>query len=113
MPLTAGRRDETNERFKNTLQKLVSLTFVPQHFPAIDAELEKLGLSLEKLAEIDSDELLEDIGKQNMDFENAELFADFLSRGFPALAVAVYRYIQQNNKVYSFGIADKITALAS
>jgi hypothetical protein len=111
MPLTAGKRDEENERFKNTLQRLVSLTLVPEHFGLIDTELDVFGLSLEALKSIDSTALIIHLQQQQLNFENAEQFADFLAAGFPTLAKAVYEYVQGNSGAFSFGIFNKINAL--
>jgi hypothetical protein len=111
MPLTAGKRDEENERFKNTLQRLVALTFVPEHFAGIDAELNTFGLSLEALGQINAAALTAHLQQHKFDFENTEKFADFLATGFPVLAKAVYEFVQQNSGAFSLGIFNKINAL--
>jgi len=111
MPLTAGKRDEENERFLNTLQRLVALTFVPENFGKIDVELGALGLSFEHLHEIDGAGLLQHLSALQMDFENLERLADFLAAGFPLLAKAVYDDIQMRSGTFSLGIYNKLSAL--
>lgn len=111
MPLTAGKRDEENERFKNTLQRLVALTFVPDNFEKIDSELSTFGLNLESLQKMTADDLMAHIKMQKLDFENLEQFADFLAAGFPMLAKAAYEFVQHNSGTFSFVIFNKLAAL--
>jgi hypothetical protein len=111
MPLTAGKRDEENERFLNTLQRLTDMPFVPENFGRIDAEFHALELSLETLETSDGTALLERLSSVRMDFENLERFADFLSAGFPRLAKTVYENIQRESGTFSLVIFNKINTL--
>ena len=111
MPLTAGKRNEENERFLNTLQRLISLTFVPENFGRMDVELDALGLSVDRLQHIAQADLLEHLATLQIDFENRERFADFLAKGFPMLAKGVYDDIQMRSGVFSVAIFNKIQLL--
>ncbi|WP_417356079.1 hypothetical protein [Flavobacterium sp.] len=121
MPLSLGLRDEDNERINNQLKKLISLVFVPDGWSDddIDAQLEGIGLSLEKLKAITPDALNNHLAEAGTDWQNMELFADFLAKlsekeNYSELkqkAVSLYSYIQSGSKVFSFDIANKISRL--
>ncbi|MFL9837714.1 hypothetical protein ABS768_09415 [Flavobacterium sp. ST-75] len=121
MPLSLGLRDEDNERINNQLKKLISLVFVPDGWSDddIDTQLEGIGLSLQKLKAITPDALNNHLAKAGTDWQNMELFADFLAKlsekeNYSELkqkAVSLYSYIQSGSKVFSFDIANKISRL--
>ncbi|WP_298155473.1 hypothetical protein [Flavobacterium sp.] len=111
MPLTAGLRDEENERINNILKRLLELAFVPD---LIDTELNGIGLNTATLLKMTPEGLVSHLEKLHFDWQNAENFADFLSQ-FPegklvTKAVAVYEYIQKESKTFSFDIYNKIAA---
>ena len=120
--LTKGLRDEENERISNMLKQLTALTFVPEGWnnDDVDALLRSVKLSLDTLATISADELNRYLQRYNLDWANMELFADVLARlspkaefeGLRAKAAALYQFIQQESKIFSFEIMGKISALA-
>lgn len=121
MPLSLGLRDEDNERINNQLKKLISLVFVPDGWSDddADAQLEGIGLSLIKLKTITPEALNNHLAEAGTDWQNMELFADFLAKlsekenygELKQKAVSLYSYIQSGSKVFSFDIANKISRL--
>jgi len=119
--LTKGLRDEENERINNVLKQLTALTFVPDNWNEHNAAqlLQKLGLSLDVLVTMSTQELNEYLLKYHMDWANMELFADIVASlsakaGLEPLkekAVALYNFIQQESKMFSFEIFAKINRL--
>ena len=119
--LTKGLRDEENERINNVLKQLTALTFVPNNWNESNAAqlLQKLGLSLDVLVTMSTQELNEYLLKYHMDWANMELFADIVASlsakaGLEPLkekAVALYNFIQQESKMFSFELMGKINAL--
>ena len=120
--LTKGLRDEENERINNVLKQLTALTFVPEGWDNADADilLQKLGLSLDTLITISNDELNQYLERYHFDWANMELFADVLGgfsakaglEGLKPKAIALYHFIQQESKMFSFEIMGKIGALS-
>lgn len=122
--LNKGLRDEESIRIDNMLKTLLSIVFVPKMFTEegkinIEKQLGILDLNNQNLIEMDSNELLERLIYRRLDWNNLEQFADFLI-GFsktlgmqhpnlPEKAIAIYNYIQQESKTFSFGISNKIT----
>lgn len=121
MPLSLGLRDEDNERINNQLKKLISLVFVPDGWSDnnADAQLEWIGLSLIKLKTITPEALNNHLAEAGTDWQNMELFADFLAKlsekenygELKQKAVSLYSCIQSGSKVFSFDIANKISRL--
>lgn len=121
--LNKGLRDEESIRIENTLRTLHALIFVPKFWNAedtslIDEQLKNFGLSLERTIEITEEELILLLQRCHLDWNQQEEFADILiglshekQFDFLAKALAIYQYIQQESKVFSFGINTKITAL--
>ena len=119
--LTKGLRDEENERISNMLKQLNALTFVPEGWNSddVDALLGSVKLSLDTLTTITADELNQYLQRYNLDWPNMELFADVLARlsakaelaGLRQKAVALYQFIQQESKLFSFEIMGKISTL--
>ena len=122
MPVSLGLRDEDNERISNMLKQLNALTFVPEGWnnDDVDALLRSVKLSLETLTTTSADELNQYLQRYNLDWPNMELFADVLARlstkeeyaRLRAKAVALYQFIQQESKLFSFEIMGKISKLA-
>lgn len=119
--LNKGLRDEESIRIENTLRTLHALTFVPEfwnteNISLIDEQLKGFGLSLEKTIEIPEEELIFLLQQCHLDWNQQEQFADILVNlsqekqfDFSGKALAIYYYIQQESKVFSFGINAKIT----
>ncbi|MGM8360881.1 hypothetical protein ACSV4D_03090 [Flavobacterium sp. ARAG 55.4] len=119
--LNKGLRDQEKIRIDNILKTLHSLVFVPkwneEAIPAIEEQLKNFGLNLERINEISEDELIELLQRYHLDWNHQEYFADILVEmsqknqfHFLEKAVAIYNYIQQESKTFSFGIFNKIAA---
>ncbi|WP_268848316.1 hypothetical protein [Flavobacterium aestivum] len=118
--LNKGLRDQESIRIDNMLKKLMSLVYVPKFWNLEDLlylenELKDLAMNVESLGEFKEDELITHLERLHFDWNQFELFADFLvafSKGsqfdFSQKAIAIYNYIQQESKTFSFGISAKI-----
>lgn len=121
MPLTARLRDEENERINNILKRLMGLDYIPENGNAmIDTILSGLELNMQTLLDMNPEKTILHMQKFNFDWANAEQFGDFLanlSKKLPEAkftlqekAIAIYNYIQQESKTFSFEIFNKIAA---
>lgn len=121
MPLTAGLRDEENERINNILKRLIGLDYIPEKGNAtIDDILSELELNMQSLLDMNPDKIVLHLQKFNFDWSNAEQFGDFLttlSKKLPEAkftlqekAIEIYNYIQLESKTFSFEIHNKIAA---
>ncbi|OXB06543.1 hypothetical protein [Flavobacterium pectinovorum] len=120
--LNKGLRDEEAIRIDNVLKTLRSLDFVPQPFTNdskfdIENQLKEFGLNVQTLIDYQNEELITLLTRCHLDFNQLELFADFLmdfskveNYNFEHKALAIYQYIQQESKVFSFGINAKIAS---
>jgi hypothetical protein len=118
--LNKSLRDQESIRIDNVLQKLMSLVFVPKFWNLEDLlylenELKDLGMNIESLRDFDEKELITHLERLNFDWNHFELFADFLIAiskesqfDFSLKGFAIYKYIQQESKIFSFGISAKI-----
>ncbi len=122
MPLTAGLRDEENERINNILKRLIGMDYVPENGNAtMDEILSGLGLNMQTLLNENPREIILHLQKLHFDWTNAEQFADFLttlSKKLPEAkltlqekAIEIYNYIQLESKTFSFEIYNKIEAI--
>jgi len=121
MPVSFGMRNEENERINNVLKQLTALTFVPEDWndAEILTQLKKIGLPLETLVNIQSDDLNSYLRNYNFDWANMELFADLLVafsakaeyESLKPKAAELYNFIQQESKMFSFEIMGKVNAL--
>jgi len=122
MPLNKGLRDEESERISNILKKLNELIYVPNFDKdEIEDQLKLIGLDLETLLNLSSENLVSHLDKFHFDWENAERFADLLvvfsaklpenKANLKEKALAIYNYIQSESKTFSFEIFSKITQL--
>lgn len=120
--LNKGLRDEEKIRIDNVLKTLRTLVFVPQPLSNIQKEdiknqLKDFALNIESLVAYSNEELIEWLLRLHFDFDHLEQFADFLMEfskaedyDFHNKALALYQYIQQESKVFSFGINSKIAS---
>ncbi|RZJ54719.1 MAG: hypothetical protein EOO44_03985 [Flavobacterium sp.] len=120
--LNKGLRDEEKIRIDNVLKTLRTLVFVPQPLSsiqkeAIENQLKDFALNIETLVAYSNEELIELLLRLHFDFDHLEQFADFLMEfskaedyDFQDKALAIYQYIQQESKVFSFGINTKIAS---
>jgi hypothetical protein len=104
---------------------LLSIVFVPK-LPSdedkisIENQLKDLGLSIRDITDAKQSDLIEQLQKNNLDWNNFEQFADFLINfskstnlnrpDFSEKAVAIYNYIQRESKTFSFEISNKIAS---
>nr|WP_315257138.1 hypothetical protein [uncultured Flavobacterium sp.] len=120
--LNKGLRDQESIRIDNVLKKLMSLVYVPKFWNLEDLfylenELKDLAMNVESLNEFSKEELIVHLQRIHLDWSQLELFADFLvvfskegQFDFSSKAIAIYNYIQQESKTFSFGIISKIAS---
>jgi hypothetical protein len=120
--LNKGLRDQETIRIDNMLKKLMSLVYVPKFWNLEDLlylenELKDIGMNIESLNEFNEEELIVHLERFHFDWNHFEIFADFLivfskesQFDFSQKAIAIYNYIQQESKTFSFGIINKIAA---
>ena len=120
--LNKGLRDQESIRIDNVLKKLMSLVYVPKFWNLEDLlylenELKDLGMNIESLRDFDEKGLIVHLQRCHLDWNQMEQFADFLIAlskeeqfDFQEKAIAIYNYIQQESKTFSFGISTKIAA---
>ena len=118
--LNKGLRDQESIRIDNVLKKLMSLVYVPKFWNLEDIlylenELKDLAMSVESLNNFKEEELIVHLQRLHLDWNQLELFADFLVAfskenqfDFSNKAIAIYNYIQEESKTFSFGIFNKI-----
>ncbi len=121
--LNKGLRDEEKIRIDNVLKTLRTLVFVPYPLTVlqkteIENQLKEFGLNLEDLVDYSNEDLITFLIRLSFDWEQLEQFADILVEfsktedySFEDKALAIYQYIQQESKIFSFGINTKITSL--
>ena len=118
--LNKGLRDQETIRIDNILKVLHSLTFVPKFWNLEDLlllenELKDLGMNVESLSDFDENQLISHLERLHFDWNHFEIFADFLIAfskesqfDFTQKAIAIYDYVQQESKTFSFEIFNKI-----
>ncbi|CAC9972592.1 hypothetical protein [Flavobacterium panici] len=121
--LNKGLRDEESIRIDNVLKTLRSLDFVPKTLNdtekfEVENQLKEFGLNLQTLVDYKNEALITLLIRCHLDFNQLEQFADFLidfskveNYDFKGKALSLYQYIQQESKVFSFGINAKIASL--
>ncbi|WP_166921358.1 hypothetical protein [Flavobacterium poyangense] len=119
--LNKGLRDEEKIRIDNVLKTLRTIVFVPKPMSEsqkieIENQLKAFGLNIKTLVDYSNEELITLLLRLHFDWDQLEQFADFLmafskveNYTFGEKALAIYQYIQQESKVFSFGINTKIT----
>jgi hypothetical protein len=120
--LNKGLRDQESIRIDDVLKTLLSIVFVPKFWDLedktkIEDQLKDFGLNIQSLTEIEPNDLIELLRRCHLDWNQLEQFADFLIAfskdnpfNFSQKAIAIYNYIQQESKMFSFGINSKIAA---
>lgn len=120
--LNKGLRDEEKIRIDNVLKTLRTIVFVPRPLSNsekndIENQLKEFGLNIETLVDYQNKELISLLIRLHFEWEHLEQFADFLMEfskaenyDFQNKALAIYQYIQQESKVFSFGINAKIAS---
>ncbi len=120
--LNKGLRDEEKVKIDNILRTLLSLVLVPKFWniedtSLIDSQLTDFDLTTVFLDQIEEKDLVHLLDKCEMDWNQKEQFADFLSAysksnqyDFLQKAIAIYNHIQIDSKTFSFEIISKIAA---
>jgi len=120
--LNKSLRDQESIRIDNILELLHSPTFVPKFWNLEDLlylenELKDLGMNIESLNEFKEEDLIIHLQRLHFDWNHFELFTDFLVSfskesqfDFSQKAIAIYNYIQQESKTFSFEINAKIAS---
>jgi hypothetical protein len=120
--LNKGLRDEEKIRIDNVLKTLRTLIFVPYpvdnlQIADIENQLKEFGLNIETLVDYSNEDLITLLMRLHLDWDHLEQFADLLLElskseeyNFQDKALALYQYIQQESKVFSFGINAKIAS---
>lgn len=121
--LNKGLRDEEKIRIDNVLKTLRTLVFVPYSLTVlqkteIENQLKEFGLNIQNLIDFSNEDLITFLTRLPFDWEQLEQFADILlefskeeNHNFEDKALAIYQYIQQESKVFSFGINTKIASV--
>ena len=121
--LSKGLRDKESTRIDHCLKQLHSLVLPPLDWnldrrAALEGELKDFAMDLESLNDFAPEDLLIHLQRLHFDWNQMESFADFLIAlsaaspfSFSEKVLAVYRFIQKESKVFSFGINAKIAAL--
>jgi hypothetical protein len=120
--LNKGLRDQESIRIDNVLKTLLSIVFLPKFWDLedkinIEEQLKDFGLNIQSLIDCNEKEIITHLLRLHLDWNQLEQFADFLLTAskdnpfdFSQKAIAIYSYIQQESKVFSFGINSKIAA---
>lgn len=120
MPVSFGMRDEENEKINAVLKQLTALTHVPENWneTAIEEHLQNIGLTMQSLIALSSDNIIKHLQDYHFDYSNMEQFADLLATlykkhgfGLKEKAIAVYNFIQHESKMFSFEIVGKVNNL--
>ncbi|MTG97499.1 MULTISPECIES: hypothetical protein [Myroides] len=118
--LNKGTKSEEDRRIESIVQKLSSIGFVPEDKKLIgdlDEELKKVGLSYESMLVMANGELAPHLLRFHFSWEYMEQFGDVLVKWssqeplLKAKAKAVYQFIQDESKAFSFAIMTKISSL--
>lgn len=121
--LSKGLRDKESTRIDHCLKQLHSLVLSPLNWnldqkETLELELKDFAMDLESLNDFTPEDLLVHLQRLHFDWNQMESFADFLiafsaasSFSFSEKGLAIYLFIQKESKVYSFGIAKKVTVL--
>ncbi|HZJ35544.1 MAG TPA: hypothetical protein VFD29_02865 [Gillisia sp.] len=123
--LSKGLRDEEKEKINELFNSMLELEFVPELWK--NEQRQKLSDNLKKILEFTLDDvetqstevLLEKLKSADFEFSHYEQFADLLLKSIPfeaevgrsmlaKKAVAVYETAQQESKMFSFGLIQKI-----
>lgn len=113
-------KSEEDRRIESIVMKLSSIGFVPEDkkvMEDLDEELKKVGLSYEHMLTTADKELAQHLHRFNFAWDRMEQFADILVQwakkeaSLKPKAKAIYQYIQDESKMFSFDIMNKISQL--
>jgi len=119
--LNKGLRDLESIRIDNILRTLHSLVLSKfwnlEDLLHLENELKDLGMDVESLRDFDEKQLISHLERLHFDWNHFEIFADFLMAlskenqfDFSGKAIAIYDYVQQESKTFSFEIFNKTVA---
>lgn len=118
--LNKGIKSEEDRRIESIVLKLSSIGFVPEDQNCItdlDQELKKVGLSYEQLLATSGKEVGELLRRFHFSWEHIEQFADIMvkwssrTEELKPKAKEIYQFIQDESKMFSFDIMNKISRL--
>ena len=123
--LSKGLKDEEKEKISELFNSMLDLEFVPDLWK--NEQRQKLSDNLKKILDITLDDvenqctdvLLAKLKSADLEFSHYEQFGDLLLKSIPFEAegqkiqlskkvVVVYETAQQENKIFSFGLIQKI-----
>jgi hypothetical protein len=123
--LSKGLKDEEKEKISELFNSMLDLEFVPDLWK--NEQRKKLSDNLKKILDITLDDvenqctevLLAKLKSADLEFSHYEQFGDLLLKSIPFEAegqkiqlskkvVVVYETAQQENKIFSFGLIQKI-----
>ena len=120
--LNKGLKNQESERIDNIFKNLMSLVYVPKFWNLedllyIENNLKDLGMNVESLQNFSQEDLIVHLERLHFDWNHFEIFADFLMAfskesqfDFSKKAIAIYNYVQQESKTFSFEIFNKTAA---
>lgn len=122
--LTKGFKDEEQKKLDQLFNTGLQLEFVPDLWKSeqrrkVDNILQKtVNATLDDIENLSTEDMLQRLKAQNLNFSNYEHFADLLMKIIPVEeshrpslarnAVTVYEAAQQESKTFSFGLIQKI-----
>lgn len=117
--LNKGLQSEQDQRINGVLEKLTTLSFLPDtdQIEKLEQLLHKIGMWRVDLKNFSPEELNLHLKKFNFNWEQLEQFADILVKwsvaepDFRIKGKAMYVFIQEESKMFSFEIMNKISHL--
>ncbi len=118
--LSKGTKSEEDKRIESIVTKLSSIGFVPEDASVVqelDEELRKIGLTYQDFLDMDVNEFPAHIHRFNFGWNHMEQLADILVQwgakesSLKPKAKAMYQYIQNESKAFSFQIMAKLAQL--
>lgn len=119
--LSRSVKHQQDLRINAILDTLMGLNFAsnPEGIEELERSLHKLGMSFADLKSFSSEELNAHLRKFNLGWGQFERFADILliwsdhqgMEGFKEKSKAIYGYIQQESKMFSFEIFHKMNQI--
>ncbi len=119
--MLTSKKDETEQRLNSILQKLSGITFVPENWneAVFWSTLEETGLSKSDVLEKEENLFFQQLINLQFPWEHMEKLADILvgldtnqpNQLLKERAKHLYQFIQNESKVFSFEIMNKIGKL--
>lgn len=119
--MLTSKKDETEQRLNSILQKLSGITFVPENWneTVFWSTLEETGLSKSDVLDKEENLFFQQLINLQFPWEHMEKLADILvgldtnqpNQLLKERAKHLYQFIQNESKVFSFEIMNKIGKL--